>query len=336
MNNSSRAAFRPLDSADDLVACRQQLPTIGSISADPPWMLGHYRLSVIVRTDLEVSLLSVWLMTLTRAKGSEWPAGDDMRVRSCVTYFAIGVFLVGMMTACKKKVALAPSPPPPVQQPAPLPPKVPTASLTAEPVIVEPGHAVTLKWSSTDATEAAISWLGPVEVEGTQEVRPAQSTTYELVATGPGGSARAVASVNVTVPPPVLPQPAVESESLAERVAELSDAYFDYDKSEIREDARTALFKDAEALRLILADFPDAVIVLEGHCDERGSAEYNLGLGDRRATSASSFIEALGVASERLQRISYGKERSRCTESTEECWQKNRRVHFAVGPTATN
>jgi len=113
--------------------------------------------------------------------------------------------------------------------------------------------------------------------------------------------------------------------------SELQDAYFDYDKSEIRSDAQASLTQDATALKAILADFPSASIVLEGHCDERGSAEYNLGLGDRRASSAKDFLTQLGVPADRLKTISYGKERPVCTESSEACWQKNRRVHFSTG-----
>jgi peptidoglycan-associated lipoprotein len=136
--------------------------------------------------------------------------------------------------------------------------------------------------------------------------------------------------VNVTVPPPP-PTPAPAAKSLAERVdTELADAYFDYDKSDIRDDAQAALTADANALRSILADFPDAVLYLEGHCDERGSAEYNLALGDRRTIAASVFLEALGLNTNRLQRISAGKEKPQCAEATEECWQRNRRVHFSA------
>jgi peptidoglycan-associated lipoprotein len=113
--------------------------------------------------------------------------------------------------------------------------------------------------------------------------------------------------------------------------SELSDIYFDYDRSDIREDARATLAKDIDAMRSILADFPNATLVLEGHCDERGSAEYNLGLGDRRAGSVRTSIEALGIKANTLEVVSYGKENPQCTESGEECWQKNRRVHFAAG-----
>jgi hypothetical protein len=88
---------------------------------------------------------------------------------------------------------------------------------------------------------------------------------------------------------------------------------------------------NADALKAIFKDFPGVNVVLEGHCDERGSAEYNLGLGDRRSTSVKEYLEQLGIAAERLISISYGKERPQCTEENEECWQKNRRVHFAPG-----
>ncbi len=111
----------------------------------------------------------------------------------------------------------------------------------------------------------------------------------------------------------------------------MQDAYFDYDKSDVRDDARETLTRDATAIKSILADFPNATIVVEGHCDERGSAEYNLGLGDRRASSAKDFLVQLGVPADKLKTISYGKERPVCTESNEACWQKNRRAHFSPG-----
>jgi peptidoglycan-associated lipoprotein len=261
-----------------------------------------------------------------------------MRLRCVVTVMAISVFLFGMTTGCRKKVAVAQPAPPPVQEAAPPPPATPTATLNAEPSTIEPGQTVTLKWSSANATEATISSVGSVPVEGKQDVQPAKSTTFELVVNGPGGTARASATVNVVAPPPpVFVTPPVEGKSLQERVeTELSDAYFDYDKSEVREDALAILAKDADALRSILADFPEATIVVEGHCDERGSAEYNLGLGDRRVSSALEYLKAIGVPPGRLNAVSYGKERPQCTEQTESCWQSNRRVHFSAGASGTN
>ncbi|MBV8903367.1 MAG: OmpA family protein, partial [Acidobacteriia bacterium] len=175
---------------------------------------------------------------------------------------------------------------------------------------------------------------GVVQATGNRRVLPDNSTTYTLTASGPGGNTTARATVNVTAPPPPPPPPPPTqtkpplSDVLSSQV---QDAYFDYDKSDIRADARDALTKDAAALKTILNDYPGATIVVEGHCDERGSAEYNLGLGDRRSTAAKDFLVQLGVAADRLKTISYGKERPACTEHTESCWQMNRRAHFSPG-----
>ncbi len=105
---------------------------------------------------------------------------------------------------------------------------------------------------------------------------------------------------------------------------EVKDAYFDLDKADIRPDARNALSKTAEFLR----SYPQVKVTLEGHCDERGSTEYNLALGDRRAQAAKDFIVSLGVAADRVQTVSYGKEKPFCSEHSEACWQQNRRGHF--------
>ena len=167
-----------------------------------------------------------------------------MRMRCDLAVLLLGVSLIGLTSGCKKKVAVAPPPPPAVQEAPPPAPKAPSASITAEPSVVEPGQQVTVKWSSTNATEATISGLGSVAVEGSQEVRPARATTYELVAKGPGGSATASVTVSVMAPPPPInpPPPPVASKSLEDRiVSELSDVYFDYDKSNLSENAVAAL-----------------------------------------------------------------------------------------------
>ena len=132
-------------------------------------------------------------------------------------------------------------------------------------------------------------------------------------------------------PPPPPPQVTTPTRSLSDRLSELKAICFDYDKSDIRADAQTALTQDAATLKTIFADFPDASVTIEGNCDERGSAEYNLGLGDRRASAAKEFLQQLGVSADRLKTVSYGKERPVCTESNETCWQKNRHVHFSPG-----
>jgi peptidoglycan-associated lipoprotein len=238
---------------------------------------------------------------------------------------------------CKKKVVTAAAPPPP-PPPAPVvtpPPPRPAAvgQFTVEPASIERGQAATVRWSVTDATAVTIEpGLGTVQSNGNRQVFPSNTTTYRLTATGAGGNASATATVNVTVPPPPPPPPPPDRKNLTTRLeTEVGDAFFDYDSSDIREDARSALARNSDSLKAILRDFPSASVVVEGHCDERGSAEYNLGLGDRRATAAKEYMTQLGIAADRMKTISYGKERPQCTDPSEACYQKNRRAHFGPG-----
>jgi peptidoglycan-associated lipoprotein len=110
----------------------------------------------------------------------------------------------------------------------------------------------------------------------------------------------------------------------------LEDALFDYDKSTIRTDAATALKDDVGVIRGILAKDPNEKLRIEGHCDERGSDEYNMALGDKRPQAASEFLQTMGIPSAQVTVISYGKEKPVCTEQTEACWQKNRRAHIVA------
>jgi peptidoglycan-associated lipoprotein len=251
--------------------------------------------------------------------------------------FSLLIFAAG----CKKKAPVATAPPPPAPtntNPPPAPAAPVVDQFTAEPSNIQRGESSTLRWQvSGNTTNISINnGIGTVQSAGNQTVRPSDSTTYTLTATGPGGTVTGVTTISITSPPPPPPPPPPSSVrstgTLETRVSsELQDAYFDYDKNDIRPDARDTLSRDAAALRGILADFPNASVVLEGHCDERGSAEYNLGLGDRRASSAKEYLVELGVPGDRIRTISYGKERPVCTDATEECWQKNRRVHFSPG-----
>jgi peptidoglycan-associated lipoprotein len=256
-----------------------------------------------------------------------------------LTPVLLALSLALFAAGCKKKTPVPPPPPPP--QPVeehkapPTPPAPAVSSFSAEPTIIQRGQSSTLRWEGTGAvTSVSIdNAIGTVQSTGSRRVFPNDSTTYTLTASGPGGST--TSSVTVTVatappppPPPVTTGPKGTPES---RIGSLQDAYFDYDKSDIRGDARDVLGSDAAAIKSILADFPSLSIVVEGHCDERGSADYNLGLGDRRAEAAKDFLVNLGVPAERLKTISYGKERPICTESTEACWQRNRRAHFSPG-----
>lgn len=118
---------------------------------------------------------------------------------------------------------------------------------------------------------------------------------------------------------------------LSKLILSLTDAYFGYDQDSLRPDAQDTLRADSSVVKEILSQQPEATLVVEGHCDERGSAEYNLALGARRADMAKEFLVNMGVPDKALKTVSYGKERPQCTDETEECWQKNRRAHMASG-----
>jgi peptidoglycan-associated lipoprotein len=109
----------------------------------------------------------------------------------------------------------------------------------------------------------------------------------------------------------------------------IQDAYFDYDQHALRPDAMSTLQADAKTLAEIISQYPKFNLTVEGYCDERGSAEYNLALGEARAQQAKEFLVSLGLPSAQLKTVSYGKERQVCTEQNETCWQKNRRAHIA-------
>lgn len=245
--------------------------------------------------------------------------------RSLTIFFGI-LGLILLVGACKKKVV---APPPPAE--APPPPPVPTVSLTAEPSTIEKGQSVTLSWMSENATELDLQpGVGSVQARGSTSVTPANSTTYRLNVKGPGGTNSAQARVTVTIPPPPPPPPPPPVAKVNEEdefARAVKDAYFDYDKSNIRSDAQQALTSDADFLKAHSGD----KFTIEGQCDERGSEEYNLGLGDKRANAAKKFLVDLGVSGDRISTISYGKDRPVCTEHNEDCWQKNRRAHFKFG-----
>jgi len=216
-----------------------------------------------------------------------------------------------------------PKPPEPAPAPAP-PPARPTVSLQASPTSINKGDSTTLSWTSTDATQLTISpGVGSVNAQGSTSVSPSDSTTYTITASGPGGSADSSVRVTVSVPPPPPPkQEEIDYNKLF--LEEVKDAYFDFNKADIRADARTALAQTAEFLR----KYPQIKATIEGHCDERGSTEYNITLGDRRAAAVKNYLVQLGISADRLNTVSYGKEKPFCMEHNEECWQTNRRGHF--------
>jgi peptidoglycan-associated lipoprotein len=237
--------------------------------------------------------------------------------------------LIAMLAALVFTVGCAKKPLPQKPTPAPAPaPATPTVTLQASPTTIDKGGTSTLSWNSTDATQLSIAPdVGAVTAQGSTKVTPADSTTYTITASGPGGSASATASVtvNAPAPPPETPKGPTDDELF---MREVRDAYFDYDKADLRADARTALSKTADFLK----NYPRFKVIVEGHCDERGSTEYNLGLGDRRASAVKQYLVSLGVAADRVSTVSYGKEKPFCMESNEACWQQNRRGHFVKAP----
>jgi peptidoglycan-associated lipoprotein len=160
---------------------------------------------------------------------------------------------------------------------------------------------------------------------------PPPPAAREAPAPPPPAPARAATPAPTPAPrAEARPEPVRTSKQLADYLNKLLDAYFDYDKSELRADAQTALNTNSSELRALLQEFPNTKFVVEGNCDERGSPEYNLALGERRAKAAQEFLTQIGVPAERLAIISYGQERPVCSDHDENCWQKNRRAHLSV------
>ena len=129
-------------------------------------------------------------------------------------------------------------------------------------------------------------------------------------------------------PGPAAAAPSTAGVDMAQdaRAFEAEGIYFDFDKSEIKAEAKAILEKKAAWLRAN----PSYKVKIEGNCDERGTNEYNLALGDRRAKAAQKYLNALGISMDRMSTISYGEEKPACTEKSEKCWSKNRRDDFKL------
>ena len=200
-------------------------------------------------------------------------------------------------------------------------PQTPAVRADQVPLPTERGLTTPSAEGPRGSTTAPPVVSGPATSMPTSPATPSQTTGPMAAAPSspqPSGPAMAAA------PPPTaraLPKEFVE-------VAELRDVYFDFDRSDIRDgDAKTL---DASAGWL--KTNAEHLVLIEGHCDERGTNEYNLSLGERRARAAQNYLIAQGVQASRITIISYGEERPVCTEHNEDCWSKNRRAHFLVKP----
>lgn len=235
--------------------------------------------------------------------------------------WAVLVFVVAsilVLGACKKKVVSPPTPPPP-------PPPAPTVSLTASPSVIERGQSSTLTWETQNASDITIDSIGAVAASGSHTVTPGESTTYRLVAKGSGGSETATARVTVNAPPPPTPIAAASPNLEQLFSANIRNVFFDFDKHDVRADQQGAIRENAK----FLIEYSNIKFLVEGHCDERGSVEYNLALGDSRAHAVKQALVEAAVSPDRIATVSYGKERPFCTEQNQACWQENRQGHIA-------
>jgi len=227
-------------------------------------------------------------------------------------YPLLGLAVVLFTSACHHEVAKA-------QPNVPPAPPAPTAAISANPAYIQHGQPTTLSWQTSNASDVNIEGLGTVSPNGSRTVYPPDSSTYELVAKGPGGTETASARVTVSQPAPA----ANSGESELSFDEAVKDVYFDYNRFNIRPNEMSEVETDAQYLK----NHPVRIVV-EGHCDERGTAEYNLALGAKRASAVEKALVQMGVPAAHIKTISYGKEKPFCTASSEQCWQENRRGHF--------
>ena len=224
---------------------------------------------------------------------------------------------VSLLAGCAKKVAKVTPPPPPAPAPA-----APTATLAANPSVVQQGQSSLLTWQTNNASEITITGLGTVPASGSRTVMPGESTTYTLVAKGAGGTNEASARITVNAASANAANSPTDQELFSRNVR---DVFFDYDKYAIRPvDAPTVQNDEA-----FLAQHPSVKVVVEGHCDDRGSEEYNIALVASRAETLKQTLVQQGVPADRIRTVSYGKEKPFCTADNEQCWQQNRVDHFA-------
>ena len=235
---------------------------------------------------------------------------------SLLTFISMLALALLLVTGCaKKKVAAQPPVPPPA-------PPQPTVTLNVYPADITQGQSAKLTWEAQNATDVTIESMGSVEANGSKTVSPSDSTTYRIVAKGPGGTSDATARLTVNTPAPAVAEAGPSLQELFQR--NVKDAFFAYDSYKLDDETSQLISSDAKFLQ----QHPELKFTVEGHCDERGSEEYNLALGASRAEAVKQALVAQGVDAQRIATNSVGKEKPFCSESNEECWHQNRRGHF--------
>ena len=239
-----------------------------------------------------------------------------------VSISILGLAALLTVAGCHKKPSPPPPPPPAVSG------TTPTADITATPTSIAPGDSAILTWHTSGATDVSIEGLGAVATSGTQTVKPTDSINYHLIARGDGGTADATARVTVgasAAPASTgnLNEGNIDDAAFHQNV---KDVFFDYDSYDVNAPSQTVVTTDAAYLN----QHPGIKIVLGGYCDDRGSTEYNLALGENRANAAKQALVAAGVSADRIRTVSYGKEKQFCSEQAESCYSQNRRAQFTV------
>jgi peptidoglycan-associated lipoprotein len=237
---------------------------------------------------------------------------------SLLTFVVVLAAALLLVAGCAKKPVTAEVQAPPPPQPQP------TVTLRVDPADINQGQSASLTWEAQNATEVTLESIGSVETNGSKTVNPSQSTTYRIVAKGPGGSSDATARLTVSTPAPAAAAMTPSMRDLFER--NMKDAFFAYDSYDLDNETSQMLASNAKFLR----QHPKVKFTVEGHCDERGSEEYNLALGASRAEAVKQALVTQGVEAQRMATNSVGKEKPFCTDSNEECWHLNRRGHFVT------
>ena len=237
---------------------------------------------------------------------------------SLLTFISMLALALLLVAGCAKKpvAAKVQAPPPPQPQP--------TVTLNVDPADITQGQSAKLTWEAQNATDVTIESMGSVEANGSKTVSPSESTTYRILAKGPGGISDATARLTVNKPAPAVAESGPSLQDLFQR--NVKDAYFAYDSYKVDDETSQLLSSDAKFLQ----QHPELTFTVEGHCDERGSEEYNLALGASRAEAVKQALVAQGVDAQRIATNSVGKEKPFCSESNEECWHQNRRGHFVA------
>ena len=221
-----------------------------------------------------------------------------------------------VLGACKKKVAPPPPPPPP-------PPPAPTASLTANPNTVDKGQSTTLTWQTTNATDVSIDGIGAVQANGSQQVTPDRFHNLPPDCERSGRNARGTARVTVSSAGAASsghqrsPKKSCSPRTSRTFTSTTTLTIF-------RPDQQSSLQADIAFLK----QHSGIKITIEGHCDERGSTEYNLALGDNRANAVTNALVQGGIAADRIQDHQLRQREAVLHRVQRECWQQNRRGHF--------